>query len=82
MLLAWRNIRAGQEIRKGRKSSRAVFLMLGLLVWLLFANHVPDFILELRSFFRVLGFILVPASIVWMFYLALEPYVARPGRKP
>jgi hypothetical protein len=54
-----------------------LFLVLGLLVWLLSANHIPDVFLELRSFFRVLGFILVPAVIVWMFYYALEPYVRK-----
>jgi hypothetical protein len=43
----------------------------------LWANHVPQLFLEMRSFFRALGYILVPAAVVWMFYLALEPYVRR-----
>ena len=53
------------------------FLILGILIWLLGASHIPELFLETRLFFRVLGFILVPAGIVWMFYLALEPYVRR-----
>ena len=77
LLLAWRNIRAGRGDSGGAQKLAGVFLILGMLVWLLCANHVPQLFLELHSFFRVLGFILVPAAIVWMFYLALEPYVRR-----
>jgi hypothetical protein len=77
LVLAWRNIRAGQVDSMGAQKLSAVFLLLGLLIWLLLANHVPELFLEMRSFFRVLGFILVPAVIVWMFYLALEPYVRK-----
>jgi serine/threonine-protein kinase len=77
LLLAWRNIRAGQGDSAGAQKLSGLFLVLGLLVWLLSANHIPDVFLELRSFFRVLGFILVPAVIVWMFYYALEPYVRK-----
>jgi serine/threonine-protein kinase len=77
LLLAWRNIRAGRGDSGGAQKLAGLFLVLGLLVWLLCANHVPQLFLEMRSFFRVLGFILVPAAIVWMFYLALEPYVRK-----
>jgi serine/threonine-protein kinase len=77
LILAWKNIRAGQGDSAGAQRLSGLFLILGLLVWILTANHVPEIFLEMRSFFRVLGFILVPAAIVWMFYLALEPYVRK-----
>jgi len=77
LLLAWRNLRAGQGDSEGAQKLSWMFLVLGLLVWLLCSNHVPEFFLEMQSFFRVLGFILVPAVVVWMFYLALEPYVRK-----
>lgn len=77
LVLAWRNIRAGQGDSEGAQKLAGLFLVLGLLVWLLCANHIPELFLELRSFFRALGFIVVPAAIVWMFYLALEPHVRK-----
>jgi serine/threonine-protein kinase len=77
LVLAWRNIRAGQMDSEGAQKLAGLILVLGMLVWLLCANHVPELFLEMRSFFRVLGSIFVPAAIVWMFYLALEPYVRK-----
>jgi serine/threonine protein kinase len=77
VVLAWRNVRAGRGDSGGAQKLAGLFLILGILIWMLGANHVPELFLEMRLFFRVLGFILVPAGIVWMFYLALEPYVRR-----
>ena len=77
LLLAWYNVREGRGDSAGAHKVSAAFLVLGTLIWLLAANHVPQLSLEIQMFFRVLGFILVPAAIVWMFYLALEPYVRR-----
>ncbi|MGD0462604.1 MAG: serine/threonine-protein kinase [Tepidisphaeraceae bacterium] len=77
VVLAWRNIRAGRGDSPGAQKLAGLFLILGILIWLLGANHIPELFLEMRLFFRVFGFILVPAGIVWMFYLALEPHVRR-----
>jgi serine/threonine-protein kinase len=77
VVLAWRNVRAGRGDSGGAQKLAGVFLILGILIWVLGASHIPELFLEMRLFFRVLGFILVPAGIVWMFYLALEPYVRR-----
>jgi hypothetical protein len=77
VVLAWRNVRAGRGDSGGAQKLAGVFLILGILIWILGATHIPELFLETRLFFRVLGFILVPAGIVWMFYLALEPYVRR-----
>ncbi|MGD0542313.1 MAG: serine/threonine-protein kinase, partial [Tepidisphaeraceae bacterium] len=77
LVLAWRNVRAGRGDSGGAQKLAGLFLILGILIWVLGASHVPELFLEMRLFFRVLGFILVPAGIVWMFYLALEPYVRR-----
>jgi len=77
VVLAWRNVRAGRGDSAGAQKLAGLFLILGILIWVLGASHIPELFLETRLFFRVLGFILVPAGIVWMFYLALEPYVRR-----
>jgi len=77
VVLAWHNVRGGRGDTVGAHKVSAAFLVLGILIWLLVANHVPQLSLEIQMFFRVLGYILVPAAVVWMFYLALEPYVRR-----
>jgi hypothetical protein len=77
VLLAWHNLRLGRGDSSAAHKLSAAFLLLGILVWLLAASHVPELSVEISMFYRVLGFILVPAGIVWLFYLALEPYVRR-----
>jgi hypothetical protein len=77
ILLAWHNLRLGRGDSSAAHKLSAAFLLLGILIWLLTASHVPELSLEISMFYRVLGFILVPAGIVWLFYLALEPYVRR-----
>ena len=77
LVLAWRNLRAGRGDSEGAQKLAGLFLILGLLIWILCASHVPQLFIEMRSFFRALGVILVPAAVVWMFYLALEPYVRK-----
>jgi serine/threonine-protein kinase len=77
IVLAWKNLRAGRGDAAGAQKLSAAFLFLGIVIWLLMASHVPEIFLEMRMLFRVAGFILVPAAVVWMFYLALDPYVRR-----
>jgi hypothetical protein len=76
-LLAWHHLRLRRGDSSGAHKLSAAFLILGILIWLLSSSHVPQLSLEISMFYRVLGFILVPAGIVWLFYLALEPYVRR-----
>jgi serine/threonine-protein kinase len=77
IVLAWRNVRARRVDSAGAHKLAGSFVILGLLIWLFCSSHAPELFLEMRMFFRSLGFILVPAVVVWMFYLALEPYVRR-----
>jgi hypothetical protein len=77
ILLAWHNLRLGRGDSSSAHKLSAAFLILGILIWLLASSHVPQLSLEISLFYRVLGVILVPAGIVWLFYLALEPYVRR-----
>ena len=54
------------------------FLVLGVVIWVLASSHVPDLVTELRQFLRAPRIYPgVPAGIVWIFYLAMEPYVRR-----
>ena len=45
--------------------------------WALRAHHVEDPGLEIASFARGAGIAVLVAALLWLFYLALEPYVRR-----
>jgi len=49
----------------------------GIVAWVLFADHVADLSAEGTLAARALGAVLVLALIVWVLYLAVEPYVRR-----
>ena len=75
-LLARRNMRLGRGDRRGA-SRLTVFVFISyLLWWVLSAHHVPTFG-ELWLFFNFLGFSLVVCGLVWIVYIALEPYARR-----
>ena len=54
----------------------AVFI-LGAASWALRASHAGDLAVELWLVVRGLGEVLFIATLLWLFYLALEPYVRR-----
>jgi len=77
MLLARYNVRARRADVRGAWRL-AVFVMAGsAAIWVLAAHHVPDINQEMNSFFRNFGRGLVAASLLWVIYIALEPYVRR-----
>jgi serine/threonine-protein kinase len=75
-LLARRNVRLGRGDR--RSAFRlCVFIFLSYsLWWILDTHHVPTFG-ELWLFFNLMGFNLVMCGMVWIVYVALEPYARR-----
>ncbi len=75
-LVSW-NLRDGRGDRRGAGRVALFFGLLELSIWLLVAHHVPQVQLELELLSRMLGSVLVHAALVWMIYLALEPYVRR-----
>lgn len=76
-LLAKRNLRLGRSDRKGAFRLAGVIFTLSLLGWLIGASHVPTFAGELRLFWFAIAGALMQTSIIWVFYVALEPYVRR-----
>jgi hypothetical protein len=76
-LLARYNIRAGRGDRRGAIRLASFVFVIGLLSWLvgsrhsLMGNELPSFV------FIGLGLSLVLAGLIWVLYLALEPYVRR-----
>ena len=75
--LAFRNHRSGRGDRVGALRMAIAFLVLGLLAWALRTHHVPDLIFEFTLFTNAMGQLLYLVALVWIFYLALEPYVRR-----
>ena len=76
-VLAWKNHRSGRGYPKGAARMAVAFLLLGFVSWLLSAHHVPDPVLEFILFRRGMGMVLFAVFMMWIFYMALEPYVRR-----
>jgi hypothetical protein len=76
-LLAYRNIRLGRGDRRGAFRLALVLATLGVASWALRSHHVPDPGAELVLFARGAGIAVLVAAMLWLFYLALEPYVRR-----
>jgi hypothetical protein len=77
LLLARHNLRAQRADRHA--ATRLAFIVMGgyVALWVIVAHHVPDMLLEVNNFMRTFGTVLLAACVVWILYLALEPYVRR-----
>jgi serine/threonine-protein kinase len=74
-ILAWRNVRLG---RGDRQSAIRFGLYLGTMrfLWFLGTHHIPS-AAELDIFISTLAWSLYRVGLIWVFYLALEPYARR-----
>jgi serine/threonine-protein kinase len=75
VLLARRNLRLGHGDRKGAFKVALFVLVVQGLEWLLRASHVPDLNQELQLFFRSFPSRVFLAAMVWLVYIALEPFL-------
>jgi len=78
--LARRNVRLGRGDRRGAGRLALVIFALALAGWALAADHVPAVLGELGLFWYGVATALISAAIVWLLYIALEPYLRR--RRP
>jgi serine/threonine-protein kinase len=77
LLLARVNFRLKRADVRGA-SRIAIFVLTGyVLTWVLGAHHVPDTGQEIDSFSKAIGASLLNAGLLWIVYVALEPYVRR-----
>jgi hypothetical protein len=76
-VLARRNIRLGRGDRRGAFRLALALAGLGTAGWALGAHHVTDSLAQLVQVARAAGIFVLGAALVWLFYLALEPYVRR-----
>jgi len=75
--LAYRNISLGRGDRRSAFRLALALVTLTTLTWALRAHHVADPAAETAVFAKGAGLALLVACLVWVFYLALEPYVRR-----
>ena len=76
-VLARRNLLLGRGDRRGAFRLAASMVGLGLTVWILEAHHVADFGGEAVLAARGAGAVVLVSAFLWLFYLALEPYLRR-----
>lgn len=74
---AWRNWKLRRANPFGASVLAGGFVVLGLAGWLLAAKHVPVAADELSMFTGTLGRVLFDGLLLWLAYLALEPWVRR-----
>jgi serine/threonine-protein kinase len=76
-LLARRNVRARRaDVRGAWRIALSVIVGYSI-SWLLAAHHVSDVSQEVNAFLASLGTTLVAAALLWVTYVAVEPYVRR-----
>jgi serine/threonine-protein kinase len=76
-LLARRNLRLGRGDRRGARRLAAGAFATLVAIWALKANHVPQPLGEFEMLFKGVSLSLSLAVVVWLLYMALEPYLRR-----
>ena len=77
LLLARHNVRANRADRRGAARLVMIVMVGSAATFLITAHHVPDVSSETDLFLRYFGTVMVDAGLLWVIYLALEPYVRR-----
>lgn len=77
VLLARKNLRQGRGDRRGAARLSFFVFSVTVLAWLFGADHSPTFGEVFRFFIMAVSQGLLVAGVVWLFYIALEPYVRR-----
>jgi serine/threonine-protein kinase len=81
-LLARHNLRLGRGDRRGAFRLAAFVFLLEMISWLFGTHHVAEVNGEFGLFVENLAWTLLLACMLWLIYVALEPFVRRrwPGR--
>jgi len=77
VLLAHRNIKKGRGNPIGAARVSICLLLVGLASWALRADHVADLGKEADLFARALAFTVLTCFLIWLLYVALEPYLRK-----
>ena len=75
-VLGWRNLRSGRGDKQGA-TRLALLYFAGLAGGAALASHHVITMAELSVFWRLVAYGAINAGVVWLFYIALEPWVRR-----
>jgi hypothetical protein len=76
-VVARRNVRGNRADRRGAARLVGYVIAVGFAAWAIGAHHVLDANALIESFFVSCGRLLLFASLLWVIYVAVEPYVRR-----
>jgi serine/threonine-protein kinase len=76
-LLARRNMRLGRSDRNGAFRVGSFFVAVHMLGWVFWGTYLPDTNAMVGAFIGTLAATLFEGVMVWILYLALEPYVRK-----
>jgi serine/threonine-protein kinase len=76
-LLARYNLRVNRADKRGALRVASVIVFAYTLAWLVEAHHVPSIQLEFTSLLKAADIVVANGAILWVVYIALEPYVRR-----
>jgi serine/threonine-protein kinase len=77
LAMARKNLKQGRGDTAGAFKVAGAFVVVHLFVWLVWAHHVATLEDEWSIFFLDTGFTLMWATVLWLLYIALEPFVRR-----
>jgi len=77
LLLARRNLRLGRSDRNGAFRIASVFVAVHMLGWVLWGTYLADVASMVGAFIGTLAATLFEGVMLWVLYLALEPYVRK-----
>jgi hypothetical protein len=75
-VLAHRQVRLGRGDRRGAFRAAAAMFVIAMAAWL-FRGTIGVFASDVDRFFAAIGVALYQAGLLWVTYLALEPYIRR-----
>ncbi len=76
-LLSRRNLQLGRSDKRGAFKLALFVFCVGVLGGVIGARHVPSLGDEFATIVLITAYSLVPAGLIWLLYIALEPYVRR-----
>jgi serine/threonine-protein kinase len=76
IIISWRNFGSGHGDRRGAKKLFAIYFFCMLAARLIIAHHAPVFD-ETDLIWKAISISALNAAALWVFYIALEPWVRR-----
>lgn len=77
LALARHNLREGRGDRRGAARTSLFMLLVYLAAWIISGSHFLSLDTERNHLFAFLAYALLNAGILWLIYIAVEPYVRR-----